>query len=106
MHEEWLGDDQSSVIPESIDVAARQARRKHTGLRPEYPDACLNLWLLDRAERYRRLTAIHSRQMKAASRAAFARRRGPCAAGFSQGLSRPAEQSFIGQQIARSPFER
>lgn len=59
------------VIPESIDVATRQARRKHTGLRPEYPDACLNLWLLDRDERYRQLAAIHYRQMKATSRAAF-----------------------------------
>jgi mannosyl-oligosaccharide alpha-1,2-mannosidase len=59
------------VIPESIDVATRQPRRKHTGLRPEYPDACLNLWLLDRDERYRQLAAIHYRQMKATSRAAF-----------------------------------
>ena len=59
------------VIPESIDIATRQPRRKHTGLRPEYPDACLNLWLIDRDERYRQLAAIHYRQMKAASRAAF-----------------------------------
>lgn len=59
------------VIPESIDVATRQPRRKHTGLRPEYPDACLNLWLIDRDERYRQLAAIHYRQMKATSRAAF-----------------------------------
>ena len=59
------------VIPESIDVATRQPRRKATGLRPEYADACLNLWLLDRDERYRQLAAIHYRQMKATSRAAF-----------------------------------
>ncbi|MET0336443.1 MAG: glycoside hydrolase family 47 protein [Caulobacter sp.] len=59
------------VIPESIDVATRQPRRKHTGLRPEYPDACLNLWLSDRDERYRQLTAIHYRQMKATSRAPY-----------------------------------
>jgi mannosyl-oligosaccharide alpha-1,2-mannosidase len=59
------------VIPESIDVTTRQPRRKHTGLRPEYPDACLNLWLEGRDVRYRRLAAIHYREMKATSRAAF-----------------------------------
>jgi mannosyl-oligosaccharide alpha-1,2-mannosidase len=59
------------VIPESIDVTTRQPRRKHTGLRPEYPDACLNLWLEGREPRYRQLAAIHYREMKATSRAAF-----------------------------------
>lgn len=59
------------VIPESIDIATRQARRKATGLRPEYADACLNLWLLDRDDRYRQLTAIHYREMKVTSRAAY-----------------------------------
>ena len=59
------------VIPESIDVATRQPRRKATGLRPEFADACLNLWLLDRDDRYRALTAIHYREMKATSKAAY-----------------------------------
>ncbi|KRA61494.1 alpha-mannosidase [Caulobacter sp. Root655] len=59
------------VIPESIDVTTRQPRRKHTGLRPEYPDACLNLWLEGRDDRYRRLAGAHYVQMKATSRAAF-----------------------------------
>lgn len=59
------------VIPESIDVTTRTARRKGTGLRPEYADACLNLWLLDRDDRYRALTAIHYREMKATSKAAY-----------------------------------
>jgi mannosyl-oligosaccharide alpha-1,2-mannosidase len=59
------------VIPESIDVATRQPRRKQTGLRPEYPDACLNLWLENRDARYRQLAAIHYREMKTTSRAAF-----------------------------------
>ncbi|MBO9543187.1 glycoside hydrolase family 47 protein [Caulobacter sp.] len=59
------------IIPESIDVTTAQPRRKHTGLRPEYPDACLNLWLVDRDERYRALAAIHYRQMKATSRAPY-----------------------------------
>lgn len=59
------------VIPESIDVATRQPRRKATGLRPEYADACLNLWLIDRDERYRSLALTHYREMKATSRAPF-----------------------------------
>jgi mannosyl-oligosaccharide alpha-1,2-mannosidase len=59
------------VIPESIDITTRQPRRKHTGLRPEYADACLNLWLLDRDDRYRALAAIHYREMKTTSRATF-----------------------------------
>jgi mannosyl-oligosaccharide alpha-1,2-mannosidase len=59
------------VIPESIDVTTRQPRRQHTGLRPEYPDACLNLWLIDRDERYRALAAIHYREMKTTSRANY-----------------------------------
>ena len=59
------------VIPESIDVTTRQARRKATGLRPEFPDACLNLWLLYPDERYRQLAAIHYREMKATSRAQY-----------------------------------
>jgi len=59
------------VIPESIDVTTRQPRRKQTGLRPEYPDACLNLWLLYPDEIYRSLALSHYRQMKMTSRAAF-----------------------------------
>jgi len=64
MQETW------TIIPESIDVTTRQPRTKRTGLRPEYPDACLNLWLGDRDERYRALAATHYRNMKATSRAA------------------------------------
>ena len=59
------------VIPESIDVATRQPRRKTTGLRPEFPDACLNLWLLYPDERYRQLAHAHYLEMKQTSRAAF-----------------------------------
>ncbi len=59
------------IIPESIDVRTRQPRGKRTGLRPEFADACLNLWQGDRDERYRVLTAEHYRQMKATSKAAY-----------------------------------
>src|SRR5690606_15207959 len=59
------------IIPESIDVTTRQARTKRTGLRPEFADACLNLWQGDRVERYRALRAEHWRHMKASSKAAY-----------------------------------
>ncbi|WP_454761324.1 glycoside hydrolase family 47 protein [Caulobacter segnis] len=59
------------IIPESIDVTTARPRRTHTGLRPEYPDACLNLWLIDRDEGYRALALTHYQQMKSTSRAAF-----------------------------------
>jgi mannosyl-oligosaccharide alpha-1,2-mannosidase len=63
--------EQFVIIPESWDMAAGVARTKRTGLRPEFADACLNLWLGDRDERYRALTAIHYRNMKATSKAAY-----------------------------------
>jgi len=59
------------IIPESIDVTTGTARSKRTGLRPEFADACLNLWLGDRDERYRALTALHYRNMKETSKAAY-----------------------------------
>ena len=59
------------IIPESTDVTTGTARSKRTGLRPEFADACLNLWLGDRDDRYRGLAAIHYRNMKTTSKAAF-----------------------------------
>ena len=59
------------IIPESTDVTTGLARSKRTGLRPEFADACLNLWQHDRDDRYRALTAIHYRNMKTTSKAAF-----------------------------------
>lgn len=46
-------------------------RGVRTGLRPEFADACLNLWLGDRDDRYRALAATHWRNMKATSKAAY-----------------------------------
>lgn len=60
-----------TIIPESIEVTTGTARSKRTGLRPEFADACLNLWLGDRDERYRALTALHYRNMKETSKAAY-----------------------------------
>ncbi len=60
-----------TIIPESIDVTTGRPRGVRTGLRPEFADACLNLWLGDRDDRYRALTAVHYRNMKATSKAAY-----------------------------------
>ncbi|HVL40509.1 MAG TPA: glycoside hydrolase family 47 protein [Brevundimonas sp.] len=60
-----------TIIPESIEVTTGTARSKRTGLRPEFADACLNLWLGDRDERYRALTATHYRAMKETSKTAY-----------------------------------
>ena len=60
-----------TIIPESIDVRTGTPRGVRTGLRPEFADACLNLWQGDRDERYRALTAVHYRNMKATSKAAY-----------------------------------
>lgn len=60
-----------TIIPESTDVRTATPRGLRTGLRPEYADACLNLWQGDRNERYRELTAIHWRNMKATSKAQY-----------------------------------
>ena len=60
-----------TVIPESIDVRTRQPRGVRTGLRPEFVDACLHLWLTTDDDRYRALAATHFRNMKATSKAAY-----------------------------------
>lgn len=63
--------DAFTVIPESIDVRTRRPRGVRTGLRPEFADACLHLWLMTDDDRYRALTATHYRNMKATSKAAY-----------------------------------
>ncbi|MDB5584198.1 MAG: Mannosyl-oligosaccharide 1,2-alpha-mannosidase [Bradyrhizobium sp.] len=59
------------VIPEAFDMERRQSVAAGTGLRPEFVDACLNLWLLDRNDRYRAFAAEHYHVMKRTSRTAF-----------------------------------
>src|SRR5690606_23776810 len=63
--------DRYTIIPESIDVTTGRPRGVRTRLRPEFADACLNLWLGDRDDRYRALAATHWRNMKATSKAAY-----------------------------------
>ena len=58
------------IVPESTEVTTAVPRTTRTGLRPEVADACLNLWLGDRDDRYRAIAADHYRNMKATSKAA------------------------------------
>ena len=59
------------IVPESTDVTSARPRTLSTGLRPEVADAALNLWRHDRNDRYRAIAAIHYRNMKASSKAAW-----------------------------------
>jgi mannosyl-oligosaccharide alpha-1,2-mannosidase len=59
------------VLPEGFDYGRFEATRKTNDLRPEYVDSCLNLWLIDRDERWRELAAIHYEAMRSTSRARF-----------------------------------
>jgi mannosyl-oligosaccharide alpha-1,2-mannosidase len=63
--------DRYVIVPESTDVTTARPRTLGAGLRPEVADACLNLWLHDRDDRYRAITAIHYRNMKTTSKAAY-----------------------------------
>jgi len=63
--------DELMLIPEVINVTSRKPFNSAAELRPEYPDACLKLWLGDQDKRYRRLAAMHFTLMKAANRAAY-----------------------------------
>jgi len=62
--------DRFGILPEEWDYAADVPTQKSNALRPELADAAFNLWLLDRDERWRRLTATHFRNMKRWNRAA------------------------------------
>jgi mannosyl-oligosaccharide alpha-1,2-mannosidase len=63
--------DRYPVLPESFDYAQFKATRVTNDLRPEFVDSCLNLWLLDRNERWRELGLKHYRAMQATSRAKY-----------------------------------
>jgi len=64
-------EDERVLIPEVINVTDRKPFNPAAELRPEYPDACLKLWLGDHDNRYRRLAAAHYAAMKATSRAPY-----------------------------------
>lgn len=59
------------VLPEGFDYGSARVTQKSSSLRPELADAAFNLWLLDRAPRWRMIGRTHYLNMKAASRAAY-----------------------------------
>ena len=59
------------VLPEEYDYATARPTQVSNALRPELADSCLNLWLLDRDERWREIAAAHFRAMKRWNRAAY-----------------------------------
>ena len=59
------------VLPEGFDFAAFAPDRVTNELRPEFADSCLNLFLLDRDDRWRELAATHYEWMKKTSRAPY-----------------------------------
>lgn len=56
--------DRFGVLPEQYDYARARATQASNALRPEFADACFNLWLLDGQERWRKLTRQHYLAMK------------------------------------------
>ncbi len=63
--------DRYPVLPEGFDYGSATATRVTNDLRPEYVDSCVNLWLLDRNEKWRHLAERHFRAMVASSRAKY-----------------------------------
>ena len=60
--------DRFGVIPEGFDYDTFQVTTPSNALRPELADAALNLWLLDRDPRWRRICRTHFETMKRSSR--------------------------------------
>lgn len=67
---DWL-QNRYGVLPEGFDYGSARVTQKSNSLRPELADAAFNLWLLDRAPRWRMIGRTHYLNMKAASRAAY-----------------------------------
>jgi mannosyl-oligosaccharide alpha-1,2-mannosidase len=63
--------DKYGVLPEGFDYERFEATRKTNDLRPEYVDSCLNLWLLDRDDKWRELGRLHYEAMRQTSRAQY-----------------------------------
>ena len=68
----WAGvQDRFGVLPEEYDYGTREAVQVSNALRPELADSALNLWLLDRDERWREIAAKHFRAMRRWNKARF-----------------------------------
>lgn len=68
----WAGvQARIGVLPEGYDYAKAAPDRVTNELRPEFVDSCLNLFLLEPAQRWRELAQTHYEAMKRTSRAAY-----------------------------------
>lgn len=63
--------DRFGVLPEQYDYAAARATQVSNALRPEFADACFNLWLLDGSPRWRELGRQHYLAMKRWNKARY-----------------------------------
>ena len=63
--------DKFGVLPESLDYETMSAARKTNDLRPEFANSCLDLWQLDRDERWRELALKHFRAMVDTSKTTY-----------------------------------
>lgn len=70
--EAWAGlQDRFGVLPEQYDYARSKATQASNALRPEFADACFNLWLLDPKPRWRELGRQHYLAMKRWNKARY-----------------------------------
>lgn len=70
--ESWAGvQDRFGILPEGYDYATGRATQVTNALRPELADAAFNLWLLDRAPRWRAIGRQHFLAMKRWNRARY-----------------------------------
>lgn len=63
--------DRFGVLPEQYDYAKAKATQASNALRPEFADACFNLWLLDPKPRWRELGRQHYLAMKRWNKARY-----------------------------------
>lgn len=63
--------DRFGVLPEQYDYARAKATQASNALRPEFADACFNLWLLDGKQRWRELGRQHYLAMKRWNKARY-----------------------------------
>lgn len=70
--ESWAAvQDRFGILPEGYDYATARATQVTNALRPELADAAFNLWLIDRAPRWRAIGRQHFLAMKRWNRARY-----------------------------------
>lgn len=63
--------DRFGILPEEYDYDSATATQLTNSLRPELADSCFTIWLIDRDERWREITAKHYDAMKRWNKAAY-----------------------------------